>query len=106
MIVFDLRCVKDRRFEGWSARNEEVKRQPAATQVSCFSCDDTRIEKALTPVAIKRRPSSLSNRESPLQAWPQLCRQTRRVTRTAGEEILKEEGVFLAKIPVPSQPDN
>jgi len=134
MIVFDLRCVKDHRFEGWFASNEEFERQLARGQVSCPYCDDTRIEKALSPVAIKKSSSSPSNREAALQPWAQLCRyvqnnfedvghnfakealkihcglaeerQIRGVTTGAEEEILKEEGVPFAKIPMPQQLDN
>jgi len=134
MIVFDLRCVKDHRFEGWFASSEEFERQLAAGQVSCPYCDDTRIEKAPSPVAIKKSPSSPSNREAALQAWTQLCRyvqdnfedmghdfakealkihcgladerQIRGVTTAAEEETLREEGVPFAKIPMPTQLDN
>jgi len=134
MIVFDLRCVKDHRFEGWFASNEEFERQLAAGQVSCPCCDDTRIAKALSPVAIKKSPSSPSSPEAGLQAWAQLCRyvqdnfedvghnfakealkihcglaeerQIRGVTTTAEEEILRQEGVPVAKIPMPPRLDN
>ena len=134
MIVFDLRCVKDHRFEGWFASNEDFERQLAAGQVSCPYCDDTRLEKAPSPVAIRKSPSSPSNREAALQAWAQVCRyvqdnfadvghnfakealkihcglaeerQIRGVTTGAEEEILKEEGVPFAKIPMPQQLDN
>jgi hypothetical protein len=133
MIVFDLRCVKDHRFEGWFASNEDFARQVAAGQVSCPYCDDIRIEKAPSPVAIRKGPSSPSNREAALQAWAQVCRyvqdnfedvghnfakealkihcglgeerQIRGVTTEAEEEILKQEGVAFAKIPMPPQPD-
>jgi len=134
MIVFDLRCVKDHRFEGWFASNEDFERQLAAGQVSCPYCDDTRIEKAPSAVAIKKSPSSPSNREAALQAWAQVCRYVqdnfadvghnfakealkihcglaeerwiRGVTTEAEEEILRQEGVPFTKIPMPPQPDN
>jgi hypothetical protein len=134
MIVFDLRCVKDHRFEGWFASNEEFERQLVAGQVTCPYCDDTRIEKALSPVAIEKSSSLPSNREAALQAWAQICRyvqdnfedvghnfakealkihcglaearQIRGVTTAAEEEILKEEGVPVAKVPMPPQLDN
>jgi len=134
MIVFDLRCVKDHRFEGWFASNEDFERQLAAGQVSCPCCDDTRIEKAPSAVAIKKSPPSPSNRDAALQAWAQVCRyvqdnfadvghnfakealkihcglvderRIRGVTTEAEEEILRQEGVPFTKIPMPPQPDN
>jgi hypothetical protein len=134
MIVFDLRCVKDHRFEGWFASNEEFARQLAAGQVACPYCDDTRIEKALSPVAVKKSSGSPLSREAALQAWAQICRyvqdsfedvghsfakealkihcglseerQIRGVTTAAEEETLREEGVPFAKIPMPPQLDN
>ena len=90
MIVFDLRCVKDHRFEGWFASHEEFGRQLAAGQVSCPYCDDTRIEKALSPVAIKKSPSSLSSRAAGLQAWAQLCRYVQDKFEDVGHNFAKE----------------
>jgi hypothetical protein len=134
MIVFDLRCVKDHRFEGWFASTREFERQLARGLVSCPLCDDTRIERVLSPVAIKKSPTSPSSREAALQTWGQLCRyvqdkfedvghnfakealkihcglaeerRIRGVTTAAEEEILREEGVPFAKIPMPPQPDS
>lgn len=134
MIVFDLRCVKDHRFEGWFASNEAFERQLAEGQISCPYCDDLRIEKAPSPVAIKKSPSSPSKGETALQAWLQVCRyvesnfedvghnfakealkihcglaeerQIRGVTTEAEEKILTDEGVPFVKIPMPPQPDN
>ena len=74
MIVFDFRCVKDHRFEGWFASNEDFERQLAESQVSCPYCDDTRVERLPSPVAIRKSSSNPSTREGAMQAWMELYR--------------------------------
>jgi hypothetical protein len=48
MIVYDLICTHQHRFEGWFASADDFARQSEATQVRCPICDDA---------AIERRPS-------------------------------------------------
>jgi hypothetical protein len=48
MIVYDLICTHQHRFEGWFASADDFTRQSEATQVRCPICDDG---------AIERRPS-------------------------------------------------
>jgi hypothetical protein len=134
MIVFDLRCVKDHRFEGWFDSGEDFERQLAESRISCPYCDDTRVEKVPSPVAIKKNSFSPSTRKGALQAWTELCRYVREnfedvghnfarealkihcglaeereirgVTTETEEELLRAEGVPFVKLPMPSQPDN
>ena len=49
MIVYDLICVKQHRFEGWFASAEDFARQRERTMIRCPICDDA---------AIERRPSA------------------------------------------------
>jgi hypothetical protein len=134
MIVFDLRCVKDHRFEGWFASNEDFERQLAVSQVSCPYCDDTRVERLPSPVAVKKSSSNLSTTEGAMKVWRELCRyvqenfedvghnfakealkihcglaeerEIRGVTTEAEEELLRTEGVPFVKVPMPRQPEN
>lgn len=134
MIVFDLRCVKDHRFEGWFASNEDFERQLAESQISCPYCDDTGVERLPSPVAIRKSPSNLSTRGGAMQAWVEICRYVqensedlghnfakealkihcglaeeraiRGVTTEEEEELLRTEGVPFVKVPMPRQPDN
>jgi hypothetical protein len=48
MIVYDLICTQQHRFEGWFASSEDFARQSERTLVRCPICDDA---------AIERRPS-------------------------------------------------
>lgn len=45
MIVIDLRCPQQHRFEGWFASGEEFERQQAAQLVSCPLCGDQQVER-------------------------------------------------------------
>ena len=48
MIVYDLICTHQHRFEGWFASADDFARQSEGTLVRCPICDDA---------AIERRPS-------------------------------------------------
>jgi hypothetical protein len=48
MIVYDLICTHEHRFEGWFASADDFARQSEGTLVRCPICDDA---------AIERRPS-------------------------------------------------
>ena len=48
MIVFELICCEQHRFEGWFASGEEFERQRAAGLISCPTCVTDRIEKLPT----------------------------------------------------------
>jgi hypothetical protein len=47
MIVFDLRCRKDHRFQSWFKDGAAFDRQAKRGLVECPVCGDTKIEKAL-----------------------------------------------------------
>ena len=49
MIVYDLACAHEHRFEGWFASADDYARQHAGTMIRCPVCDDA---------AIERRPSA------------------------------------------------
>jgi len=49
MIVYDLICAHQHRFEGWFASTEDFARQRDETMIRCPVCDDG---------AIERRPSA------------------------------------------------
>jgi hypothetical protein len=49
MIVYDLVCAQQHRFEGWFASTEDYARQHGQTMIRCPVCDDA---------AIERRPSA------------------------------------------------
>ena len=47
MIVFNLTCGNDHRFEGWFASAAEFERQQQATQLNCPLCGDTTVSRGL-----------------------------------------------------------
>ena len=49
MIVYDLTCGRQHRFEGWFASADDFTRQREGTLIRCPLCDDE---------AIERRPSA------------------------------------------------
>ena len=54
MIVFDLGCSNGHVFEGWFESLESFEDQNASEMVSCPSCEDTRIRRVPSPVAVKK----------------------------------------------------
>jgi hypothetical protein len=47
MIVFNLTCSNDHRFEGWFASATEFERQQQATLLNCPLCGSTEVNKGL-----------------------------------------------------------
>lgn len=52
MIVYDLRCADDHRFEGWFADSQAFATQRSGGLVSCPYCGGTRIERLVSPLRI------------------------------------------------------
>ncbi|GAB4571451.1 MAG: DUF1178 family protein [Rhodothalassiaceae bacterium] len=72
MIVFDLRCGQDHRFEGWFRSHEDFADQQATRRIACPECGGRDIEKRLSVPNIggprADRPHEESGRESELAA--------------------------------------
>jgi hypothetical protein len=52
MILFDLLCSDDHRFEGWFKSGETFDAQIAAGEVTCPVCGDADVHKALSAPAL------------------------------------------------------
>jgi hypothetical protein len=64
MIVYDLVCAQQHRFEGWFSSNEDFARQHEQTMIRCPVCDDAAIERRLSAnVQTGRAPSPVAERE-------------------------------------------
>jgi len=48
MIVYDLRCAEDHRFEGWFGSARDFASQRRRGLLTCPACGSTRIERALS----------------------------------------------------------
>ncbi|OJX68135.1 DUF1178 family protein [Magnetospirillum sp. 64-120] len=46
MILFELRCGKDHRFDAWFRDNAAFDQQSAHGLIACPTCADTKVEKA------------------------------------------------------------
>jgi hypothetical protein len=134
MIVYDLRCGRGHRFEGWFDSPEDCERQLAQGRIACPSCSDVAVEKVLSSVAIKKKVAEPVPQERAHEAWTKLSRYVRDnfedvghnfakealkihfgcgeernirgVTTEAEEKMLKDEGVSFVKVPLLQQPDN
>lgn len=54
MIAFDLICANGHRFECWFKNNQSFEEQKAFGLIMCPICEDNHIEKAISPVAIRK----------------------------------------------------
>lgn len=134
MIIFDLRCANNHRFEGWFDSGDDCERQLAQGQIGCPYCDDLVIERVPSPVSIKKKVAPSRDIKNAYQAWGELCRYVqdsfedvghdfakealkvhhgtteerniRGVTTASEEEMLKREGVPFLKIPMVREMDS
>lgn len=67
MIVFDLKCSHDHKFEAWFGSSRDYEEQKARGLVSCPVCDDSLIEKAVMAPAV---PAKGNQRRDPAPAGP------------------------------------
>ncbi len=70
MIAFDLVCANGHRFECWFKSNQSFEEQKAFGLIICPICEDNHIEKAISPIAIRRHkesnlPRQEKNNETP-----------------------------------------
>ena len=68
MIVFDLKCANDHRFEGWFDSGDAFEAQKCRSLITCPLCGSSEVDKALSPVAIrnsKRKESENSDQDKP-----------------------------------------
>ncbi len=63
MIVFDLECSEGHIFEGWFNDIESFEKQNAGHLVSCPYCNDTKIRRVISPVAMKTSASHVEKKD-------------------------------------------
>ncbi|NPA94464.1 MAG: DUF1178 family protein [Thermodesulfobacteria bacterium] len=54
MIVFDLKCANDHVFEAWFKDSKAFEEQKEQGILECPVCGDRHIQKALSPIKVKR----------------------------------------------------
>ena len=84
MIVYDLVCAREHRFEGWFASAEEFARQREGALVRCPLCDDAAVER-LPSAQVRTGHASppAEPRAAPPSSEPQ--GQTTETTTIAGD---------------------
>ncbi len=65
MIVFDLGCDNDHRFEGWFASSGDFERQQKDSLLSCPLCGSAHISRLLTAARLNTGRAEPSVREQP-----------------------------------------
>jgi hypothetical protein len=65
MIIYDLVCAREHRFEGWFGSADDFAQQRENTLVRCPICDDASIERRPSiKVQVGRSPLPAAERES------------------------------------------
>ena len=127
MIIYDLQCAQDHKFEGWFKSRDEFDRENQAKRLSCPLCGDSQI--TLLPagghVSVKERTSNHKIQKEMIRTFseyveknfdnvgPDFAEEALKMhfeevdhrnilgTMTDGEEKeLQEEGVQYIKVPV------
>ena len=57
MIAIDIECSSGHLFEGWFESLEAFEDQNTKNMIVCPYCNDTRIRRVISPVAVKRSTS-------------------------------------------------
>lgn len=98
MIVYDLICAHQHRFEGWFDSAEDYVRQRGETSVRCPICDDAAIERRPSANVVVSRATSGEGRSDvavtggdgdALKLVRRLIAQTENVGRAFPEEARK-----------------
>ncbi len=61
MIVFDLKCANEHVFEAWFKDSKAFNEQKEQGILECPVCGDRHIEKALSPIKVKRSSSAMGD---------------------------------------------
>ena len=99
MIVYELVCAREHRFEGWFASAEDYAHQRESTMIRCPVCDDAAIERrpsanvqvnrAAAPVAEHSDTSVVSGDAEALRQLRRLIERTDNVGLQFAEEARK-----------------
>lgn len=85
MIIYDLRCVNEHRFEGWFRSATDFEAQMSRHLVSCPQCDSEQVRRVPSAVAIGgHAPSETrgSRKMATMPAGTQMIAAYRELVRT------------------------
>src|SRR5262245_62210264 len=86
MIVYELICVEEHRFEGWFASAEAFARRQASGLLVCPGCSSAAVEK-LPSARIRRGAQPPQDQQPPPAAAPQPTPAANRSTMTLASFI-------------------
>ena len=69
MIAFDLFCSNGHKFECWFTDGASFEEQKSSHMINCPICNDTEVEKAFSPFAIKKNGGKPREEMDPQQAY-------------------------------------
>ena len=72
MIVFDLHCKNDHRFEGWFGSAKDFASQKKLGLLSCPTCGDSAIEKGLSAPRLNMGAQEPRKLPAPAQKTPDM----------------------------------
>ena len=67
MVVYDLICKKNHRFEGWFPSFEGYQEQAAKKLISCPTCGSSKVEKMPHACAVLSNRREKEKKEAPVQ---------------------------------------
>ena len=128
MIAFDLICGRGHTFECWFKDNASYEEQKSAGIIDCPVCNDTRVEKVISPFFVRKNGGEKKTEVDPVQALQAIHdfvekhfedvgvgfakealkihfgeskkRNIKGTTTPDEETLLKTEGVPFLKIPI------
>jgi hypothetical protein len=86
MIAFDLECSRGHAFEGWFNDTPSFEEQSAKGLITCPYCEDTRVRRVLSPVAI-RSAGRPAGQDAPAIDYRKLAREVVRHINTNFENV-------------------
>lgn len=94
MIVYDLACAMEHRFEGWFASAEDFVRQRENDMVRCPICDDSEVERRPSAnIQVGSAPAPVDARSEVVTGEPDVLRKLRRLieeTENVGRKFPEE----------------
>jgi hypothetical protein len=83
MILYELRCTSDHRFEGWFRNSDAFETQQLAHEIACPVCGDKQVDRALMAPAVGRKGNSLPDRAQAIT----LLRTLRKLVEDSHENV-------------------
>ena len=86
MIVFDLMCPQGHIFEGWFDSNESFEEQITKELIRCPVCDDSNVQKVMSPVAVKTSQTAVPTEQKTID-YQRLAREVVEYIKSNSEDV-------------------